>query len=120
MALVAISETAVAGPYAKESGTRVTTVTFSASDATNFNKIVMSKNRVLLLFQNTDVGAQTVTIRSSPDPFGRVADIVAFSIAASAFASIILEPVGWEQNIGGKDLQIETSDAGVKILAIPV
>lgn len=120
MALTTIAEQAVAGPYAKEGGTRVTTVTFTAGDATNNNKIVMSKNRVLLVFQNGGAGAATVTIKSSADPMGRLADITDFSIAAGAFAAVFIEPSGWEQNVGAKDLQIEPSSTDIKILAIPV
>lgn len=120
MALTTISEQEVAGPYAAEGGTRVTTVTFTAGDPTNGNKIVMTTGRTLLLVQNTDASSGTFTVLSSKDPQGRKADITAQSVAASAFAAVILEPVGWEQTTGGRDLELDCSATTMKFLAIPL
>lgn len=112
----------IAGPYRKESETpQLSTITFTAADATNGNMINMPSERgVLVLFNNTDVGAQTVSVASSPDPHGRTADITDFSIAAGATVGRMFRPVGWEQSLGGRDLHIEASDAGVEIAAIPL
>lgn len=120
MALTSIAQQTVVGPYAAEGGTRATTVTFTAGDATNGNKIVMSSGRTLLLVQNSDAAPGTFTIKSSKDPYGRSADITAQSVAASAFAAVILEPVGWEQTTGGRDLEISCSATTMKFLAIPL
>lgn len=121
MAYTAVSEQQVAGPYLPESATaKLTTLTFAACDIVNGNRVVMSTGRALVMFQNTDVGAVTVTISSSPDDYGRKADITAFSIAASAFVARIFEPKGWEQTAGGRDLVIMASDVDLKVLAIPL
>jgi len=53
MAATAIAEQVVAGPYVAESGTQMTTVTFTAADATNGNEIVMTTGRTLVIVQNT-------------------------------------------------------------------
>jgi hypothetical protein len=118
-----IAEQAVAGPYLPETALaadKMTVVTFTAGDATDGNRIVMSGRRTLLLITNGGASPATITIKSSPDPFGRVADITDFSVAAGAFAARIFEPVGWEQTLGGRDLDISVSAADIEILAIPL
>jgi len=121
MANTAIAEQPVAGPYLSEAATaKMTTVTFTSSDIVNGNKVIMSSGRVLLMLQNSDAGAVTVTISSSADPYGRTATITAFSIAAAAFVARVFEIVGWESTAGGRDLVITASDADLKVLAIPL
>lgn len=121
MAATAIAQQAIAGPYQAESvSAKLTTVTFTAADATNGNKIVMTTGKTLLLLNNTGASAVTVTIASSKDPYGRVSDITTFSIAAGAFVARIFEPVGWEQNLGARDLSVVGSATDLKILAIPL
>lgn len=120
MTATTIAEQAVAGPYVAEGGTDMTTVTFTAADATNGNKIVMTTGRTLILVQNTAGGAGTVTIASSADPYGRTDEITAFSVEGSAFAARIFKPVGWEQTLGARDLSITGSATTMKILAIPL
>ena len=119
MALTEIAQQAVAGPYEAEGGTRVTTLTFTAG-STDGNKIVMSTGRTLLLVQNSDTGSGTFTVLSSKDPSGRKADITAQAVGAGAFAGVILEPVGWEQTTGGRDLELDCSATTMKFLAIPL
>lgn len=118
MAATSVTPTDVAGAYVAESATQLTTLTWTAVDITNTNKVVMSGRKLLLIFRNDDVATQTVTISSSADPFGRTADISAVDVAASAYAARILEPVGWEQTLGGKDIIIDASDADMKFVAI--
>jgi hypothetical protein len=121
MAATAIAEQVVAGPYVAESGTQMTTVTFTAADATNGNEIVMTTGRTLVIVFNTHGStAGTVTVTSSADPYGRTANVTAFSVAASAFAARIFTPVGWEQTLGGRNLLITGSATTMKILAIPL
>lgn len=121
MAYTAIAQQAVAGPYLSEAATaKLTTVTFTAADASNGNEIVMATGRTLIMVQNTDASAGTVTINSSKDPYGRAATISAFSVAAGAFAARVFEPVGWESTAGGRNLVITASAATMKILAIPL
>ncbi len=114
-----ISEQVPTGPYLAESNaTKLGTVTFSAGDATNGNKVIMGGQRVLLLIRNSGAGAGTISVASSKDRYGRVADITAFSIAADAIVHRIFEPEGWEQVTGGKDLLITPSATTIEIAAI--
>lgn len=114
-----ISEQVPTGPYLAESNaTKLATVAFAAGDATNGNKVIMGGQRVLLLIRNSAVSAGTVSIASSKDRFGRVADIAAFSIAAGAIVGRIFEPEGWEQVSGGKDLLITPSATTIEIAAL--
>lgn len=115
----AISETEVKGPYVAESGTQLTTLTFSAGDTAG-NTVKMSTGRCLILVQNTGVGAGTVSVTSSADPYGRTANISAFSVDASGFAARIFEAVGWEQNLGARDLLLTPSATTMKFVAIPL
>lgn len=114
-----ISETEVKGPYESEAGTQMTTLTFGAGDTAG-NKVVMTTGRTLLLVQNGGGGAGTVTVTSSADPYGRTADISAFSVAAGEFAARIFAAVGWEQTVGGRDLLITPSATTMKFVAIPL
>lgn len=121
MAYTAVAPQEVAGPYISESATQMTTVTFTAGDATNANTVTMPGKRMLILVTNTSGGAAgTVTITSSNDPFGRTGNITAFSVADGAFAARIFEPVGWEQTLGGRDILITPSATTMEILAIPL
>lgn len=121
MAATAIAEQEVLGAYVNEGATQFTTLTMTESDPTNMNKIVMSTGRCLVIFQNTDgVNAEWVTAHASDDPFGRATDITEQDIAASGWAAYIFEPRGWEQNLGTRDLLIDTESTDVDILAIPL
>lgn len=118
MAETRITPITPTGPYIDESVTaKLGTVTATASDATNGNVISLAKD-ILLVLENTDVGAQTVTITSYPDPYGRRADISAFSIAAGAFVARIFKRYGWGNGDG--DLVILTSDVGVTVRAFEI
>lgn len=121
MAATAISEQVVNGPYVLETGTQFTTLTETASDPTNMNKVVMSTGRALVIFHNSD-GANPywATVYSSKDAYGRTADVTQFSLAANAWAARVFEGPGWEQTTGGRDLLIDTENVAVKITAIPL
>lgn len=121
MAATVISEQKVVGPYVKEGATQFTTLTMTESDPTNMNKVVMGGGRCLLIFQNTDSeNAEWVTIESSPDAFGRTADIVEQDIVASGWGAFIIDAHGWEQTLGGRDIVIDTESTDVDVLAIPI
>lgn len=117
MAATRISLTVVAGPYELESTTaQMTAAAGTAADASNGNVVSLNEGRVLLVLENTDAGAQTVTITSQPDAYGRTADVTAFSMAASAKVYRIFERYGWGD--GNGDLNFSASDAGVLVTAI--
>src|SRR5210317_200592 len=120
MAYTAIAPQEVAAAYISEAAAaQMTTVTFTAGDNTNSNTVVMPGRKMLILVTNTSGGAAgTVTITASDDPYGRTATITAFSVADGAFAARIFEPVGWEQNLGGRDILITPSATTMEILAI--
>lgn len=92
---------------------------FTAADVANGNSSPMT-GRELLIIQNTDAGAQTVTIVSAPDANGRSGDITTYSLPASTFA--MLGPFttsGWRQSSG--KLFFNASNANVKfaVVALP-
>ena len=116
-----VSEQVPPGPRQAETvAAKLAMLTFAAGDATNGNKVIMGGQRVLLLIRNSGAGAGTVSIKSSKDSHGRLADIDAFSIAADAIVHRIFEPDGWEQVTGGKDLLITPSAVTIEIAAIRI
>ena len=121
MAYTEVTLQEVVDSYISESATQMTTLTFTAGDATNLNTVTMTTKRILLLFTNTSGGAGgTVTITSSDDPYGRTADVTTFALADTAFCGRIFEAPGWEQTLGGKDILITPSAVTMEILAIPL
>jgi hypothetical protein len=115
MAETRLALTEVNGPYFSEAGTpQMTTVTGTAADATNGNVITLA-NDIILTCENTDVGAQTVTITSVADGYGRVADITAFSIPAGATVARRFTRVGWGN--GNGDLVVNVSDVAILLTA---
>lgn len=121
MAATAVAEQPVLGAYVNEGDTPFTTLTMTATDATNMNKIVMSTDRVLVIWQNSDgANAEWVTVTASDDPHGRATNITQQSLVASAWGAFFFEPRGWEQTLGGRDLLMDSESVDVKVLAIPV
>lgn len=121
MAATAVAEQTVVGAYVNEGDTQFTTLTMTATDATNMNKIVMSTDRVLVIWQNSDgANAEWVTVTASDDPHGRATHITQQSIPASGWLAFFFEPRGWEQTLGGRDLLFDSESTDVKVLAIPV
>lgn len=63
----------------------------------------------LVVVENTDAGAQTVTFTAAPDEFGRAGAITDYSLAAGAVAIFGPFPTaGWRQTDG--KLYIDVSD----------
>lgn len=103
-----LTKTTSPGPYP----TTVQTVTMTAADTTNKNQFALT-GREIVIIQNTDTVARTVTITSTTDPQGRTGDISAVSLAAGAIA--VVGPFGlpgWIQTDGM--LYLEASAATVK------
>ena len=121
MAATAIAEQVVAGAYTLETATQFTTLTETAGDAANMNKVTMSGRRMLLIIHNSDgSNAEWVTVTASDDAYGRATDITQQSLAANAWAAFIFEPAGWEQTLGGRDILFDPESADVKFIAIPL
>ena len=91
-------------------------LTQAAWDNANGNRFIAT-GKELVLAQNTDVGAQTVTITSVADPYGRTGNVTAFSIPAGGLA--IFGPFnvqGWQQSDGY--IYIDASVVTVKFSVI--
>ena len=118
MAATVIAPQDVLGSNVSEGATQMSTLTWTAIDITNTNKITMTGRKIQLIFRNDDVAEKTITISSSDNPYGRSGDITAFAMAAGAYAIRIFEPTGWEQSLGGKDMIITANDADIFVAAI--
>lgn len=92
--------------------------TFAALDQANGNYFACT-GREIILFSNTDVGAQTVTIDSVDDEKGRQEDITTYSFAAADFGVFgvgLTNAKGWKQTSG--QIYIDTSSANVKVAVL--
>ena len=121
MAATAIAEQPVNGAYSLETATQFTTLTETAGDATNMNKVTMSGRKMLLLVHNSDgSNAEWLTVYASDDAHGRATNITQQSIPAAGWAAFVFEPHGWEQTLGGRDILFDPESADVKFIAIPL
>lgn len=92
---------------------------YTAADVSNLNQAAFGTySSLILLVNNTDVGATTITITSAADPFGRTTDITAYALATLDFAMNIFSSVGWKQSDGM--LYFQASDAQVLFAVIGV
>ncbi len=112
MSRTALTAQAAPGPYAAAG----IALSLQAADSGNGNT-VPSSGRDLLFVMNSDVGAQTVTVASSPDEKGRLGDITAESIGAGAIHIFgPLPALGWKQTNG--NLNIDSSDPTIKVATL--
>lgn len=110
VARVAIPAPNVASPYA--------TVAWIAGDAGNGNKVRLTGNEVLMVY-NSGAGARTLTITSAPDPFGRTQDITALSFAPGQIRTFAkFKTTGWQQTDGY--LYFTPEHAEVKYIVLDV
>lgn len=94
-------------------------VTLTAADTTNKNMFTMT-GKDLLIIQNTGGSAATWTATSVADPYGRVGNIAAESIAAGAirvFGPIPLE--GWAQTDGKFYLEASANTVKFAVIRLP-
>lgn len=92
-------------------------ITPAAMDAGNGNSFVATGKEVLL-FQNTDAAAHTITISSVADGLGRTdSSLTNYSIPANGIAAIQMSQlIGWIQ--AGQVVNLATSSALVKIAVL--
>ena len=91
--------------------------TGTAADVTNKNRVVLTGNgREILIAENTDVGAQNVTITSVDDSFGRTEDITHSMAASEKRVFGPFEFTGWAQ--ANNELFFEAADANVEFTVI--
>jgi hypothetical protein len=87
-----------------------------AADVALGNYTPIVEGKTLLLVQNTDSGAHTVTISSVADAYNREGDITAYSLSAGEIALFgPFKAAGWSN---GGNLDIDASDATVKFAVI--
>lgn len=94
-------------------------VTMTAADTVNKEQFALT-GREILIVHNTGASSRTYTITSVADPFGRLGDITAQTIAAGAIHTIgPFSLAGWQQT--GGYLYLEASNAEVKfgVIALP-
>jgi len=95
--------------------------TFAAGTITDGDTFVCT-GRELLLFQNTDVGAVTVTITSVDDEKGRAEDITSYSLGAGEFAVFgvgLTNAKGWKSTSGTIRITVSDADLKVAVLRLP-
>lgn len=92
-------------------------VPMTAMDASNGNSFLSSGREVLVL-QNTDSAAHTVTVNSVGDDLGRTdSSLTAYSIPANSIVAIqFKERNGWQQSDG--TVTLTTTSALVKMAAL--
>lgn len=87
-------------------------LTMTAADVANMNQFTAS-GKDLVIAHNTGASAYTVTITSSPDPYGRSRDIATYSLAAGEYGVFgPFELTGWAQTDG--KVYLQASNAAVK------
>lgn len=93
--------------------------TYAVGDTVNNNSFPAT-GRELLLIENVNVGAQTVTFLSVADTFKRTADITAYSVGPSEFAVFWFGSItGWKQTDGNIYINPGHADVKMAVLKIP-
>lgn len=93
----------------------------SGSSGANGNQIAFGNfNTLLVIFQNTAVGAQTVTISSiaTSQINNRTGDITAYSLAATFVSAFMVPANGFKQADGM--LYLESNSASMKCAVIGI
>lgn len=117
MARTAITVQDIDAPFATVSAGSLD-FTLAATDNSNGNYFACT-GREIVIFFNSDVGAQTVTIDSVADEKNRQADITAYSLAAGdyvCFGGGLTNSKGWKQTNG--QIYIDSSAAAVKVAVL--
>lgn len=74
---------------------------FAAADTVNGNSFVCTGRELILIRNDHASDPATITITSAPDPYGRIKDIEAYSLAAGEFAAFWAgKSIGWRQADG--------------------
>jgi hypothetical protein len=105
------------GPFATY-GAGLAAFTVAAGTVSDGDTFVCT-GKELLLCQNTDSGAQTVTITSVVDEKNRTGDITTYSIGAAEYAVFtvgLTNAQGWKATAG--TVRITVSDAKVKVACL--
>lgn len=111
MSQTALTVTPLVGPYPASLpvSAGALAVTMAAADATNGNSFPLTGAEILLI-QNTDSSAHTVTI-SSVAVNGRTGDITTYSVAANSIACFSFRGsmAGWQQTNGNVNMSVSSA-----------
>lgn len=120
MSQTALTVQPVVGPYpALPVAALALAVAFAAGDNANGNSFPVTGKEVILV-QNSDSVAQTVTLSSVADALNRTGDITAYSIPAGAFAAFTPSQItGWKQTDGTMHLACSAATIKFAILRLP-
>ena len=91
---------------------------FTAGDSVNGLEYVASGREVVLI-HNTNVGAQTFTLLSVMDEFGRKGDITTYSLAAGEFAVLVPPLKGFVNPDGKIYIDLSHNDVHMAVLRVP-
>lgn len=103
------------GPYATSVAANAADAAFAAIDAVDGGAWVAVDGDILVI-QNTTAGAETATVESVADDFGRTGNIVDYSLGAAEFGVFRFKRAGWA-DVDSK-IHVSASDVGVKFLVI--
>ena len=119
MPRTALTRIAVKGPHPGTVSANDLDFSFTACDVGNKNKFSLT-GRQLILVQNVNVGAKTVTFTSVNDPYSRTGTITTYSLGATEFAAFFAgDLTGWQQTDGEFYLEGEHADIKFAIITIP-
>ena len=107
----------IARPYINETATpQLSSIVMTAVATGATHTFQVLTRGVMLIVENTHATtAETITIESTPDQFGRVANIAAFSIAAGTRVARFFLPSGWETTGGAGIVNFTVSATSLEI-----
>lgn len=110
----------IAQPYIAESTVaQMTALTFTAVATGSTHTAPVGTRGVILLVENTNATtAVTITVSSTPDPYGRTADITALSVVAGTIVARKFLPSGWENASGSGKINFTVSGSGLQCCAM--
>jgi hypothetical protein len=119
MARTSLVKTTALGSYGDYSVANSADLTMAAGDVANKNQFAATGDEVVIA-HNTNGSAQTITVTSSPDPYGRTKDISAYSIGAGEYAVFgPFELTGWVQTDGKVYLEVSHADVKLGVVKLP-
>ena len=118
MARVLVAAQTLPGAYPTlQPGAGSRTLTYQAADASLFQYTPLVAKKTVVIAQNTDSGAHTVTFTSVVDQYNRTGDITSYSVGAGVEAIFgPFDAPGWAQ--AGNQLWFQANDATVKFAVI--
>lgn len=98
-------------------GANAVDISFTAADTTNKERVKLRRGE-LIIAQNSDASAHSVTVTSVDDKYGRQEDIT-YSVGASEYAVIgPFLPHGWQQSDGYLYFEADNTNVSFAIVRI--